>query len=192
MTTTLPDIAARLAERPGAVALVESRKGFSRTTRRGELMGHCHHIARALHDAGVRPGHKAVVMTRDAHDLTAVSYALGLLGAVPVLIEPRAEVGRCLQDVAPDVFIGEPPAQWGRRALGWGRPHVRISLVTGSSPLPAGRRLTTRTPADGTPPPPSASPTATDRPSSPSRPAPRDGPRAPSTATPRWPVSSTR
>ncbi|MDT0401737.1 AMP-binding protein [Streptomyces edwardsiae] len=151
MSTSLPGLAARLAGRPGAVALVESRKGLSRATRRGELLGHCHHIARALHDAGIRPGHKAVVMTRDAHDLTAVCYALGLLGAVPVLIEPRAEVGRCLQDVAPDVFIGEPPAQWGRRALGWGRPHVRITLVTGDSPLPAGRRLTTRTPADGIP-----------------------------------------
>lgn len=151
MTTTAAGIAARLDGRPDAVALVESRKGASRTTRRGELVRRCHRIAGALRDAGVRPGHKAVVMTRDAHDLTTVSYALGLLGAVPVLIEPRAEVGRCLQDVAPDVFIGEPLAHLGRRALGWGRPHVRIPLVTGSAPLPASRRLITRTPADGTP-----------------------------------------
>ncbi|MEU2912585.1 AMP-binding protein [Streptomyces massasporeus] len=147
---TVPGIAARLAGRPDAVALVECRKGASRTTRRGELVGRCHRLARALREAGVRPGHKAVVMTRDAHDLTAVSYALGLLGAVPVLIEPRAEVGRCLQDVAPDVFVGEPLAHLGRRALGWGRPHVRIPLVTGSAPLPGVRRLVTRTPdADG-------------------------------------------
>ncbi|MDK1345664.1 AMP-binding protein [Streptomyces sp. 378] len=144
---TVPGIAARLADRPDAVALVECRKGTSRTTRRGELVGRCHHLARALRDAGVRPGHKAVVMTRDAHDLTAVSYALGLLGAVPVLIEPRAEVGRCLEDVAPDVFVGEPLAHLGRRALGWGRPHVRIPLVTGSPPLPGARRLVTRAPA---------------------------------------------
>ncbi|MEU0219434.1 AMP-binding protein [Streptomyces sp. NPDC006265] len=147
---TVPGIAARLAERPDAVALVECRKGASRTTRRGELVGRCHRLARALREAGVRSGHKAVVMTRDAHDLTAVSYALGLLGAVPVLIEPRAEVGRCLEDVAPDVFVGEPLAHLGRRALGWGRPHVRIPLVTGSALLPGARRLVTRTPdADG-------------------------------------------
>ncbi|WP_328347506.1 AMP-binding protein [Streptomyces violaceus] len=153
MTTTAAGIAGRLAERPDAVALVESRKGTSRTTRRGELVRHCRRIAQDLREVGVRPGHKAVVMTRDAHDLTAVSYALVLLGAVPVLIEPRAEVGRCLQDIAPDVFIGEPLAHLGRRALGWGRPHVRIALVTGSAPLPAGRRLVTRTPAGGTSPP---------------------------------------
>lgn len=147
MTASLPPIAARMADRPDAVALVECREGASRTTSRGALVRRCHHIARALHDAGVRAGHKAVVMTRDAHDLTAVSYALGLLGAVPVLIEPRAEVGRCLEDVAPDVFVGEPLAHLGRRALGWGRAHVRISLVTGPVPLPGVRRLATRTPA---------------------------------------------
>ncbi|AKZ60391.1 putative AMP-ligase [Streptomyces ambofaciens ATCC 23877] len=153
MTTTAADFAGRLAERPDAVALVESRKGISRTTRRGELVRHCRRIAQDLREAGVRPGHKAVVMTRDAHDLTAVSYALVMLGAVPVLIEPRAEVGRCLQDIAPDVFIGEPLAHLGRRVLGWGRPHVRTALVTGSAPLSPGRRLVTRTPADDASPP---------------------------------------
>ncbi|MFC8422154.1 AMP-binding protein [Streptomyces sp. NPDC057236] len=151
MTATVAGIAARLADGPDAVALVECRRGTSRTTRRGELVRRCHLLARALREAGVRPGHKAVVMTRDAHDLTAVSYALGLIGAVPVLIEPRAEVGRCLRDVAPDVFVGEPLAHLGRRALGWGRPHVRIPLVTGPAPFPLGRRLTTRAPVGDTP-----------------------------------------
>lgn len=151
MTATVPGIAARLTDGPDAVALVECRKGTSRTTGRGELVRRCHHLARALREAGVRPGHKAVVMTRDAHDLTAVSYALGLVGAVPVLIEPRAEVGRCLRDVAPDVFVGEPLAHLGRRVLGWGRPHVRVPLVTGPAPLPLGRRLATRAPAGDAP-----------------------------------------
>lgn len=151
MNATVPGIAARLTDGPDAVALVECRKGTSLTTGRDELVRRCHRLAQALREAGVRPGHKAVVMTRDAHDLTAVTYALVVLGAVPVLIEPRAEVGRCLQDVAPDVFVGEPLAHLGRRALGWGRPHVRIPLVTGPAPLPLGRRLTTRAPAGDTP-----------------------------------------
>lgn len=153
MTEIVPGLAAHLAERPGALALIRCRGKTSRAVSRGELVRDCHHIARALGDAGVRPGHKAVVMTRDAYDLTAVSYALGTLGAVPVLIEPRAGVGRCLQDVAPDVFIGEPLAHLGRRILGWGRPHVRIPLVTGPLPLLLGQRLATRAPADGLPPP---------------------------------------
>ncbi|QEU88289.1 AMP-binding protein [Streptomyces viridosporus] len=151
MTVTVPGIAAHLAERPDTLALVQCRKGTSRRISRGELVRGCHRIAQALRDAGVRPGHKAVVMTRDAYDLTAVSYALVALGAVPVLIEPRAGVGRCLEDVAPDVFIGEPLAHLGRRALRWGRPHVRIPLVTGPAPLLPGQRLATRAPAGGIP-----------------------------------------
>ncbi|MER7056276.1 MULTISPECIES: AMP-binding protein [unclassified Streptomyces] len=151
MTMSVPGFAAHLGDRPDATALVRCRKGASRTTSRGELVRDCLAIAQALHDAGVRPGHKAVVMTRDAYDLTTLSYALGALGAVPVLIEPRAEVGRCLRDVAPDVFIGEPLAHLGRRVLGWGRPHVRIPLVTAVAPRPLGRRLTPREPARGGP-----------------------------------------
>ncbi|MFF9752958.1 AMP-ligase [Streptomyces sp. DH-12] len=149
MTTTVSGLAARLAGRPDGLALVTCRGGASREVGRGELLRGCHRIARALREAGVRPGHKAVVMTRDAHDLTAVTYALGVLGAVPVLIEPRAEVGRCLEDVAPDVFVGEALAHLGRRVLRWGRPHVRIPLVTGPVPVPGVRRLVTAAPDAG-------------------------------------------
>ncbi|MFE9828873.1 AMP-binding protein [Streptomyces halstedii] len=151
MTTTAPGVIARLAGRPDATALIHCREGASRTVGRGHLVRSCQSTAQALHRAGVRAGHKAVVMTRDAYDLTVVAYALCSLGAVPVLIEPRAEVRRCLRDVAPDVFIGEPPAQWGRLVLGWGRPHVQVSLVTGRPLLAPGRRLVTRGPGGGAP-----------------------------------------
>ncbi|MGW0786704.1 AMP-binding protein [Streptomyces sp. NPDC002911] len=151
MTVTVPGITAHLADRPDATALIRCRKGASLTISRGRLLQGCHLTAQALHKAGVRPGHKAVVMTRDAYDLTTVAYALCSLGAVPVLIEPRAEVRRCLRDVVPDVFIGEPLAQLGRQFLGWGRPHIRISLVTGHPPVAPGRRLETRAPAGSVP-----------------------------------------
>ncbi|MET9078671.1 AMP-binding protein [Streptomyces sp. NPDC004232] len=149
MTATALNVTARLsrlAEQPEATALISCRKQTDRTVHRGELLRGCHATAQALREAGVLPGHKAVVMTRDAYDLTAVTYALCSLGAVPVLIEPRAEVGRCLKEIAPDVLIGEPLAHLGRRARGWGRPHVRIALVTGRTPLAPGRRLTTQAP----------------------------------------------
>ncbi|WP_326696281.1 AMP-binding protein [Streptomyces sp. NBC_01754] len=151
MTTTAPGLIARLTDQPDATALIRCRKGTSRTTSRGHLVRGCHSTAQALYRAGVRPGHKAVVMTRDAYDLTAVAYALCSLGAVPVLIEPRAEVRRCLRDIAPDVFIGEPLAQLGRQVLGWGRPHIRIPLVTGRPLLAPGRRLATRATGGGVP-----------------------------------------
>jgi acyl-CoA synthetase (AMP-forming)/AMP-acid ligase II len=123
MTVTAPGVAARLArlaEQPDATALIRCRDGSAPIIGRGQLLQGCRVTAEALTNASVRLGHKAVVMTRDAYDLTAVSYALCSLGAVPVLIEPRAEVGRCLREIAPDVFIGEPLAHVGRRVLGWG------------------------------------------------------------------------
>lgn len=192
MTTTAPGVIARLAGRPDATALIHCRRGTSRTVGRGHLVRSCQRTAQALHQAGVRPGHKAVVMTRDAYDLTVVAYALCSLGAVPVLIEPRAEVRRCLRDVAPDVFIGEPLAQLGRQVLGWGRPHVQVSLVTGRPLLAPGRRLVTRAPGGGATAPLPRSPTGTHWPSSPSRPVPPAVPRARNTATPPWRDNSTR
>ncbi|MFJ2605695.1 AMP-binding protein [Streptomyces sp. NPDC087425] len=152
---TAPGLVARLARLtadPGAIALIDHPG--DRVISRGRLLAACHRTAQALYDAGVRPRHKAVVMTRDAAALTVVAYALCSLGAVPVLIEPRAEVGRCLRDIAPDVFIGDPLAHLARRLLGWGRPHVRTALVTGPAvPGVVGRRLVIAVP-DGGPPPP--------------------------------------
>ncbi|MEU1054463.1 AMP-binding protein [Streptomyces sp. NPDC005876] len=159
---TVLDILARLADEPDATALIRHRKGSARTTSRHDLLGASHTVAHVLRDAGVRTGHKAVVMTRDAHDLSVVTYALITLGAVPVLIEPRAAVGRCLQDVAPDLFIGEPLAHLGRRLLGWGRPRVRTALVTGATWMPSGKRLVTGTPAAHGPWPPLREPDADD------------------------------
>ncbi|MFC9502608.1 AMP-binding protein [Streptomyces sp. NPDC057002] len=122
----------RLAERPRATVLVRCTGALSaQEVTAARLLDGCGRTAEALRAAGVRRGDKAVIMTRDVCQLVAAVYALTALGAVPVLIEPRAEVRRCLDEIAPGVFIGEPMAHVARRALGWGRDHVRTALVTG-------------------------------------------------------------
>ncbi|KDN75893.1 AMP-binding protein [Streptomyces olindensis] len=132
---------ARLTEHPRATVLVRCA-GALRTedVTAAQLLDGCRRTADALRAAGVRRGDKAVVMTRDAYRLVASVYALVSLGAVPVLIEPRAEVRRCLDEIAPDVFIGDPLAHVARRALGWGRGRVRTTLVTGRA-FPGRARL---------------------------------------------------
>ncbi|GGX29737.1 AMP-binding protein [Streptomyces lomondensis] len=123
---------ARLTEHPRATVLVRCAGALSgQDVTAAQLLDGCRRTADALRAAGVRRGDKAVVMTRDAYHLVACVYALISLGAVPVLIEPRAEVRRCLDEIAPGVFIGEPLAHVARRALGWGRGQVRTALVTG-------------------------------------------------------------
>ncbi|MET9682892.1 AMP-binding protein [Streptomyces coeruleorubidus] len=135
MTTAHDSVSARLtrlAEDPQATVLVRcTGASRDRAVTTAQLLDGCRRTADALRAAGVGRGDKAVVMTRDAYQLVAAVYALISLGAVPVLIEPRAEVRRCLDEIAPGVFVGEPLAHVARRALGWGRGHVRTALVTG-------------------------------------------------------------
>ncbi|MGW0825314.1 AMP-binding protein [Streptomyces sp. NPDC002845] len=135
MTAAPDSIFTRLAgltEHARATVLVRCTGAVSaQDVTAAQLLDGCRRTADDLRAAGVQRGDKAVVMTRDAYQLVAAVYALTSLGAVPVLIEPRAEVRRCLNEIAPGVFIGEPLAHVARRALGWGRGHVRTALVTG-------------------------------------------------------------
>jgi acyl-CoA synthetase (AMP-forming)/AMP-acid ligase II len=128
--------AARWArERPDAPALlVGDRAGALRPVTFAQLYAGCARTAGALRAAGVRPRDRAVVMTRDPYRMVVTVYGLLAVGAVPVLIDPglpRAALRRCLDEVAPRVFAGEPAAHLARRLLGWGRGHVTTPLVTG-------------------------------------------------------------
>lgn len=122
-------------EQPNAPALlVGDRKGAVRPVTYAQAYRGCARTVAGLRAAGVRPRQRAVVMTRDPYQMTVTIYALLALGAVPVLIDPamsQAALRRCLDEVAPEVFAGEPVAHLGRRLLGWARPHVRTALVTG-------------------------------------------------------------
>ncbi|WP_331743769.1 AMP-binding protein [Kitasatospora sp. NBC_01300] len=94
----------------------------------------CRVCTRELDEAGVRAGQKAVVMARDPYDLVTTVYGLLALGAVPVLIDPalpRPALRACLDETRPEVFIGDPLAQLARLLLGWARPHITVSLLTG-------------------------------------------------------------
>lgn len=146
MTTAQDSILARLVrlnERPEADALIRCAGArASQAITAAQLLDGCRRTADALQATGVRRGDKAVVMTRDAYELLAVVYGLAALGAVPVLIEPRAEARRCLEEIGPGIFIGEPLAHAGRRVLGWGRSHVHTALVAGRPwPFPGQNRL---------------------------------------------------
>ncbi len=161
--TPLFDRLERLAAaRPDGVALVRGRRdGSSEPVTFARLAAGCLRTAEALRDAGVAPGQRAVVMTRNPVELTAAIYALMLIGAVPVLVDPglpRRDLCVCLDEAAPEVFVGEPLAHAARRILGWARGHVRVSVTTGRRlsalagrlPPAAGPRVAgpaTRTPA---------------------------------------------
>ncbi|GAA2592997.1 MULTISPECIES: AMP-binding protein [Streptomyces] len=145
----MADLHARLerlaAERPHDTALVHGRRdGSGRAVTFARLVAGCREAARAFERAGVRRGHKAVTMTGDPYHLFTTVHGLLAVGAVPVLVDPglpRAALRQCLDEVAPEVFVGQPLAHLGRTALGWARGHVRTAVVTGASVPGLRRRL---------------------------------------------------
>ncbi|GHI94686.1 AMP-binding protein [Streptomyces olivaceus] len=152
----MADLHARLeqlaADRPHDTALVLGRRDRSgRAITFARLVAGCREAADAFERAGVRRGHKAVTMTGDPYHLFTTVHGLLAVGAVPVLVDPglpRADLRQCLDEVAPEVFVGQPLAHLGRTALGWARGHVRTAVVTGATvpglrrrlPVPGARR----------------------------------------------------
>jgi acyl-CoA synthetase (AMP-forming)/AMP-acid ligase II len=75
---------------------------------------------------------RTVLMVKPGLEFFALTFALFKAGAVPVLIDPGMGVrnlGRCLEEAKPRAFIGIPRAQLARRALGWARPWLQVSVT---------------------------------------------------------------
>ncbi|GHE43718.1 peptide synthase [Streptomyces longispororuber] len=110
----------------------------------GELRARVHLTASALTTAGLLPGTRVVLMVREGREFLTDLYALLQIDAVPVLIDPglpREAVRRCLEEVAPQAFIGQPLAHVARTVLGWARHTATLCLSTASRPLGPWPRL---------------------------------------------------
>ena len=72
-------------------------------------------------------------MVRPTPDFFLLMFALFKLGAVPVLVDPgiaRSALRRCLDEAAPEAFIGVSLAQAARRLLRWA-PRARCQVTVG-------------------------------------------------------------
>ncbi|HVE14213.1 MAG TPA: fatty acid CoA ligase family protein [Elusimicrobiota bacterium] len=90
--------------------------------------------ARALAAAGIGRGARAALMVPPGLEFFALAFALFKLGAIPVFIDPgmgRAGLSRCLDDAAPEAFIGIPLAHAARVVLGWARRSLRVRVTVG-------------------------------------------------------------
>jgi acyl-CoA synthetase (AMP-forming)/AMP-acid ligase II len=102
-----------------------------------ELDAASDHAAAALQGAGIARGTRTALMVRPGRELFVLMFALFKLGAVPVLIDPgidRRALKQCLDEAAPQAFIGIPLAQLARWVLRWARQSVR-SVVTVGGPF---------------------------------------------------------
>ncbi|HVF34792.1 MAG TPA: fatty acid CoA ligase family protein [Candidatus Saccharimonadia bacterium] len=135
---------ARAAEAPDRVAMhyPDGRDGYRAMTY-CELAGEVDALARGLSSIGVTPGMRVAVMVKPGPEFFATMFALFRAGAVPVLIDPgidRGALKQCLDEAAPEAFIGIPLAHAARIVLGWARRSVRIVVTVGPRVFWGGHR----------------------------------------------------
>jgi acyl-CoA synthetase (AMP-forming)/AMP-acid ligase II len=82
---------------------------------------------------GIVRGTRAVVMVRPSPEFFLLMFALFKAGSVPVLVDPgidKRALKQCLDEAAPEAFIGIPLAQAARTLLGWARS-AKIVVTAG-------------------------------------------------------------
>jgi acyl-CoA synthetase (AMP-forming)/AMP-acid ligase II len=90
--------------------------------------------AGALRARGVEPGTRVLIFMKPSLEFTAVMFALQVLGAVPVLIDPGIGVKRlliCIREAAPEVMIGIPKAHLLRALFPGYFRSVKSRIVVG-------------------------------------------------------------
>ncbi len=92
--------------------------------------------ARGLQAYGIGPGVRTALMLRPGLEFIAVFFALFKAGAVPVLIDPGIglkPLQQCLQEAAPEAFIGVFKAQLARKLKGWAKDSCKLFVTDGPS-----------------------------------------------------------
>src|SRR5690554_3523315 len=132
IAAALPRLA---AEAPDRIAMrYPGRDGqYANALTYGELDRRSDAIAAGLAAHGIVRGHRTVVMVRPSPEFFLLMFALFKAGAVPVLVDPgidRRGLKPCLDEAAPEAFIGIPLAHAARRLLGWAAS-ARVLVTTG-------------------------------------------------------------
>lgn len=129
------------AERPDAIAIrcpsgtrTDGSVEYGIALSYRELEQRSDRIAAALARAGIGRGTHTALMVRPSPELFLLMFALFKAGAVPVLIDPgidRRALKACLDEAAPEAFVGIPLAHAARVLLGWARRSVRVNVTVG-------------------------------------------------------------
>lgn len=131
-------LSTRAREQPTSLAIYEPCGWTARPQYRHysyrELDEDSDRIARGLAEVGIGAGTRTVLMVPPSLDFFALTFALFKAGAVVVLIDPGMGVrglGACLNQAAPQAFIGVPRAHIARLLLGWGRGTLGVTVTAG-------------------------------------------------------------
>src|SRR5439155_2942086 len=118
---------------PDGLALVVPHGRIVRATYR-QLDEESDRLARGLSAIGIGRGVRTVLMVQPGLEFFALTFALFKAGAVPVMIDPGIGVknlGQCLEEAAPEAFIGIPKAHAARVLLGWAKRTLKTTVTVG-------------------------------------------------------------
>lgn len=153
----VPQMAAAQPEALAAVVQSRPRRNSPyryRAYRALELDSESNRLARGLRKAGIGDGVRAVLMVTPSLEFFALTFALFKVGAVPVLVDPgmgMKKLKACLDEAAPQAFVGITKAHAARVLLGWCRETNRINVTVGPRLFWGGYRLRDVRDADDSP-----------------------------------------
>ncbi len=137
IAASLPRLAAQSPQRvamrcpgtrgPDGLARYDVELTYAELDRRSDA------IAAGLARRGIVRGTRTAVMVRPSPEFFLLMFALFKAGAVPVLIDPgidKRALRQCLDEAAPEAFIGIPLAHIARVLLGWAKS-ARVRITTG-------------------------------------------------------------
>jgi acyl-CoA synthetase (AMP-forming)/AMP-acid ligase II len=103
----------------------------------GQLDARSDAIAAGLATRGIVRGTRTVVMVRPTPEFFLLMFALFKAGAIPVLVDPgidKRALKQCLDEAAPEAFIGIPLAMLAKALLGWAKSS-QARITTGARAL---------------------------------------------------------
>ncbi len=123
-------LAVRAREEPLQPALIS--RGTTLTYR--ELEQESNQCARGLKHLGIQRGSVVVLMVQPGCEFLILTFGLIKIGAIPVFVDPGMgwkNLGRCLNQAAPEAFIGVPRAHLARILFGWARSTIKLCVTVG-------------------------------------------------------------
>ncbi|TDJ16451.1 MAG: peptide synthase [Gammaproteobacteria bacterium] len=96
-------------------------------------------IAKGLQATGIGKGIRTVLMVTPGLDFFALVFAIFKVGAVMVAVDPGMGIknlGKCLTEAEPEVFIGSRKAHLARRLFGWARKTIKTNIIVDPSFIP--------------------------------------------------------
>ncbi len=99
-----------------------------------QLEAETNRLADGMKNYGLTPGMRTVIMVKPSLDFFALTFACFKSGIVPVMIDPGMgleKMKKCVDEVAPEAFIGIPRAHLARKLFHWGTPGIHRLITVG-------------------------------------------------------------